>query len=275
MPRPRLIDAIRPDKVERLSRELDEVNREHQSLQDEIARCRSIAESSEDENELLRADARARALDNRAKKIRARMAKLSSDLDLAKSEERRRLRARLLDDVQREGAALIAAARKLDAGPYNKALDELRLNGFRNDELSCPKMPMVGRSLVVAPDMLDRFESGLARLKERENNAPSRTPARRPVPVEVAPAANETHDAPAPQEKAEEKPESAQPRARRALFAEEPQDGKVLVQYLRANVELQGGGLSIIGDRINVDASTAESLEKNGAAQRVDAKELV
>ena len=270
MSRPKLIDAIMPDKVERLSRDLDEANREHQGLQDEIGRLQAIVAASEDAEEIMRAEAQVRAKSNRSKKIRVRMATLSSQLDLAKSAERRKLRTVLLADVQGAGADLIAAARKLDIGPYMRAIEALRANGFNLEEYHAPKPPVIGRSLLTAPDVIDRFEAGLQRLREREEGAPEPSTIKRATPVVVAPAAAQPKEA-----SPDQQPEVTQKPARRPLHAEAPQKGKVLIRYLRHSVQLPDGSLSLPGDVLNVDSRVAERLIANSAAVPVEQVEAI
>ena len=51
-----------------------------------------------------------------------------------------------------------------------------------------------------------------------------------------------------------------------------PKHGERQVQFVRANVELPDGALSMVGDRINLASEKARQLVLNGAAEFTDAE---
>lgn len=263
-----VVSAIktRLDPVERLQAELDRLNAAGAALVSEIARLADQEDDLEDETALARAMVATRAAKNRLRKIDGQVPDVRARLDVARSEVRAKLLAKLQSEHAAAGRAFLDAARPaLDAGARLIAAREaVQAAGFRREYDCLPVPALIGDGIVLAPDLLEIYAAAL----NPKGAAPTPRPApliRRPEPDRSAYARQVTTLL---------QPLAAPPPARTPL-REVAADGEQLVQIVRNGVEhLRTGAQLIVGDVVAVPAQVATALANNGGGFPTTAEEV-
>jgi hypothetical protein len=194
----------------------------------------------------------------------------------ARAEQRRAQLAKFKTEVRQVGSALIDAARLLIAAAEHYTLvgDRMRAAGFEN-EMAAHYItpPMLSGNFLAAPELVETFAREVERMTV---TAPPAKPKKRAAPkAQPAPTLAPKQSGGTIDTRMERgirvDTSPASPRPNRPLFADmiAADSNHATVVLLRAGVDLPGGSQSMIGDRVTLPASTAQSLVENGAADFV------
>ena len=244
-----------------LEGKLDTLSLEGSNLVAKIDDFAAANDQHDDPDKILAGIAGIKAAENRLRKIDFEIADIRDQLDLARStaraEQLAALRAELAtaaEDFHTKSTILIDAVQRLQAA--RQAIFDA---GFKSEYNSFPPPPMIGRGVILDPDLVDLFAANYARVFNPTLQVNRQQPLHRPsiaaapVPARAAPPSPTRLTAP-----------------KRPPLRETAGEGQSLIVILRSGVESATHGQLQNGDVIAVDRLTAIEMLHNGAADWAD-----